>query len=329
MSASEGGIFQTSRWAVLAQRLNGAEPFYIEVAEKDRTIARCLVLKVGKLNDRVRRSPSISFLLPIVQRGFAALSWLQGPLVYGDGPMVAALPLFDAIEELAAAERVMSIGFTAHPTANMEELTRVLTERQYRASRVATYLVDLTGDFEKKMHRSVGKNARSCTRRGVEVGVVSDDELPAYFQLVDSFRKAAGLVGFSLADFLLHREVLAQQRTLFGAKYEGRFIAGLGVLAGNGLLTECEAATDKVCFEQKLFANDLIKLEIMRWGQQNGYRHFDLAGVAIEPTDDKAAGIRKFKEKFGGEYVEYDCFEKDLTRIRGPLLAWARRLNRQ
>lgn len=328
LSTPCGGIFQTSRWACLAQRLNGAEPFYITVEENGRTIARCLVLKAGKFGDLVRQSRSFSFLLPLFNRGFAAVSWLNGPLVHDETQMEATRPIFEAIEEVAAEQRAMSIGFTAHPTATFGGLPQVLLARGYRSSRVATYLVDLDSDFEQKMHRSVRKNVRACLRRGVEVVIVADDELPAYYQMLNGFREAAGLSGFSLADFLLHHEVLAEHRILFGARYEGQFIAGLGVLTGNGQLIECEAATDMICFEQKLFANDLIKLEIMRWGRQNEYRLFDLAGVAIEPRDDKAAGIRRFKEKFGGEYVEYDRFEKDLSRIRGSALAWARRLRR-
>ena len=328
MSIACGGIFQTSRWAILLQRLSGAEPLYVTVEDDGRTIARCLVLKAGKISDLVRRSPGISFLLPVINRGLATLSWLHGPLLHGEMRLETVLQLFDAIEELAARERVMAISFTAHPTVEIRGLTQCLVDRGYRASKMATYLVDLTGEFERNLHRSVGKNARSCLRRGVEIVIVSDEEFPAYYQLVNGFRLDAGLLGFPLEDFLLHQEVLREQRVLFGAKYEGKFIAGLGVLACNGLLIECEAATSQVCFEQRLFVNDLIKLEIMRWGRRNDYQLFDLAGVAVEPEDDKAAGIRRFKEKFGGDYVEYDSFEKDLTRVRGAVLAWARRLHR-
>ena len=129
MSTSCGGVFQTSRWASLTQRLNGAEPLYVSVEEEDKTVARCLVLKAGKLSDLVRRSPSISFLLPLVNRGLATLSWRHGPLLHGDTRVETALRIFDVVEELAAAERVMSISFATHPTVELKGLTRALVDR--------------------------------------------------------------------------------------------------------------------------------------------------------------------------------------------------------
>lgn len=324
-----GGLFQTTAWAKLLRALRSAEPLYVTVEDDGNPVARCLVIKQGLFSDVLRRSQSLSFLLPVVHRALATFSWLHGPILHAGQEAETAVAIYDAIEGLARKEGVMSIDFTSHPTMQVSGLESLLVDRGYEARTVATYLVDLQDDYVAKMHRSVGKNARKCLREGVEIVVVQEEDLPQYYRLVSDFRQASGMQGFSLEHFLMHHTVLGDCRRLFAARFEGQFIAGLGVQAYNGLLIECEAATNPVCFERKLFANDLIKLEIMNWGKAQGFRFFDLAGVAVQPEDDKAVGIRKFKEKFGGDYVEYTSYNKRVGRLRGSAVAWARKVARE
>jgi len=323
-----GGLFQTTDWANLLRALRGAEPLYVTVDEDGRAVARCLIIKQGLFSDVLRRSQRLQFLLPVVHRALATFSWLHGPTLHAGQEAETAVAIYDAIERLARKEGVMSIDFTSHPTMQVRGLEPLLVDRGYEARTVATYLVDLQTDYVAKMHRSVGKNARKCLREGVEIVVVQEEDLPQYYRLVSDFRQASGMQGFSMEHFLMHQKVLGECRRLFAARFEGQFIAGLGVLAYNGLLIECEAATSSVCFERKLFANDLIKLEIMDWGKAQGFRLFDLAGVAVKPKDEKAAGIRKFKKKFGGYYVEYTSFNKRVGRLRGSAVAWAQKVAR-
>ena len=68
----------------------------------------------------------------------------------------------------------------------------------------------------------------------------------------------------------------------------------------------------------------------MRYVRDKGCTLFDLAGVAPEPANQKEAGIRRFKEKWGGKYVEYSRFEKRTAlgnawhKVKGSI-QWSRR----
>jgi lipid II:glycine glycyltransferase (peptidoglycan interpeptide bridge formation enzyme) len=53
--------------------------------------------------------------------------------------------------------------------------------------------------------------------------------------------------------------------------------------------------------------NDLIPWEVFKWGKQNGYKKFDFGGAG-KPDEDY--GVRDYKKKFGGTFVNFGRFEK-------------------
>ncbi len=64
-----------------------------------------------------------------------------------------------------------------------------------------------------------------------------------------------------------------------------------------------------------------------RYAQQQWVlqRVYDLAGVSPNPSDAKSEGIRRYKEKFGGEYFEYPIYAHSCSRIRSALHRQIRR----
>ena len=82
-------------------------------------------------------------------------------------------------------------------------------------------------------------------------------------------------------------------------------IAGLSVWGYNGIIAELGSFQSEKGFVEKLYGSDLIKWEVLRWGSEQGYRAFDLAGISPKPQDAKERGIRQFKEKWGGQLKAY------------------------
>ena len=321
-SMGSGGLFQTTLWALLRNQLRGSKALYLTVEANGKTKARCLVMKEGMYGERL---PGLRSLQSVANRLLPSFNCFHGPVLAREGSRADVQMLVDGVEHLADEAGVVSISFTPHPLVSVELLEPILTASGYASRSLATLIVDLSEDFEKSMHRSVAKNARKCRRNGIAVEIVGDHELISYYHLIDNFRKEAGLRRFSLDDYMIHREVFKERRVLFGARFEGQFIAALGVHAFNGLLIECEAATGRACFERNLFANDLLKLEIMRWGRERGFQFFDLAGVAVEPKNKKEEGIKRYKSKFGGKYVPYIAFERIRSGPMKSLVPWLRR----
>lgn len=79
-------------------------------------------------------------------------------------------------------------------------------------------------------------------------------------------------------------------------------------------------AHSALALERRLYAGDVIKWDVIRWAGRAGFRRYDLGGVDRAPLDTKAAGIRQFKEKWGGDLAEYATYRwerRDLvTRLR-------------
>jgi lipid II:glycine glycyltransferase (peptidoglycan interpeptide bridge formation enzyme) len=78
----------------------------------------------------------------------------------------------------------------------------------------------------------------------------------------------------------------------------------------NGNVTEMSVVRSDYAVEKNLYPGDAIKWAIIKWGHGQGFRTYDLAGVNPNPETPKEQGIRQFKEKWGGEYVEYPIFTK-------------------
>ena len=66
----------------------------------------------------------------------------------------------------------------------------------------------------------------------------------------------------------------------------------------------------------KNYPNDLIPWEVFKWGRKNGYSIFDFGGAG---KPDVPYGVRDYKKKFGGEFVNFGRFEnihsKNLFKI--------------
>ena len=55
------------------------------------------------------------------------------------------------------------------------------------------------------------------------------------------------------------------------------------------------------------YPNDLIPWEIFKWSRKNNYKTFDFGGAG---KPNVPYGVRDYKKKFGGMFVEFGRFEK-------------------
>ena len=62
----------------------------------------------------------------------------------------------------------------------------------------------------------------------------------------------------------------------------------------------------------KLYPNDILIWETLKWGNSNGYLYFDYGGAG-EPN--KPYGVRAFKQQMGGTLVNYGRYELIHNRI--------------
>lgn len=177
-----------------------------------------------------------------------------------------------------------------------------------------TLLIDLTDD-EDTLAARLNRNARKAVRRAERGGVVIERVtkralLPhrffgpyAMFSHVDpEVLIARGLATVDADD----RQAYAWFVAVDAA---GVVIGTLGTCRHGGVATEVmssRAATSD------LPAQDLLHWEALRHHRALGDEVFDLAGISPSPQTPAEAGIRRFKEKWGGVPVPMPRYERSL-----------------
>lgn len=196
------------------------------------------------------------------------------------------------------------------------EIVNFFEETGFEKKEWATFIINSSEPVEKLLE-NVDKSARKIVRRTEEKGVVvklaeSDKELKEYYSLLRSERKTQG---FSTVPFWL---VKAQWDLLHPSNYQiflamkdGKLLAGMGVIFQDGYMIEVASALSVEARKEHIYANDLIKWNVIKWAHENGIKYYDLAGV--DPNSkpgSKEEGIFKFKQKWGGKQFKQFFFSK-------------------
>ena len=87
------------------------------------------------------------------------------------------------------------------------------------------------------------------------------------------------------------------------AIYDGKIIGCMLFLVYKKTIYDYYAGSYAAFY--KKFPNHLIPWEVFKWGKENGYTVFDFGGAG---KPDVPYGVREYKKKFGGAFVNYGRF---------------------
>ncbi len=163
-----------------------------------------------------------------------------------------------------------------------------------------------------RFDRSAQRGIRRCREEGVEVrACASETEFVDRFH--HSYYRASGHPDAARA---LHRSLamwrLGQRHYRFFVAQapEGSVLATLGTYRFNGMATEIMSARSALAIERRVPAQDLLHWEVFRAHKALGDTRFNLAGFSPRPETAREAGIKRFKEKWGGELAEVPRYAK-------------------
>jgi serine/alanine adding enzyme len=91
----------------------------------------------------------------------------------------------------------------------------------------------------------------------------------------------------------------------FGAFNNGTLIGAICLLAYKQQLYDWYAGSSRQHLDK--YPNDLLPWEAFKWGKHNGFLKFDFGGAG-KPGKDY--GVRDYKKKFGGDFVNFGRFQK-------------------
>lgn len=335
----EAGFCQSETWARILNGVTEAEPIFLLARHPTGELAGQLLCFVQKPFNRAQRRP-LRRVEAAVRLTPTVLHWLDGPIVYQDSERAATVAaLLDAVDTLAREHCVDSVsGSMSAATSQMVRDSAVKAEflrRGYSGNSWATLLVDLNPSEEmlwRSMDHSVRKGVKKCERLGVRVREI--ERLEDFIRLfVGPYRATEEAYGRAVnpayfAEVTFREDDAGYYRNFVAQSVDGTVLATLGMYLFNGVATEVASALTPAAYRAKLPAQDILHWEMFRYAKAAGCVIFNLAGVSPHPRNEKEAGIRRFKEKWGGRYLEYDIFGKQLGRWRSiaPVRAMAAKL---
>ena len=87
-------------------------------------------------------------------------------------------------------------------------------------------------------------------------------------------------------------------------------VASITISYFNGYLVEQGISRSILDIENKLYAQELLRWEVIKWGKQNNGRFYDFAGINPEGRTPKEEGIFRNKKKWGGNLINYRTYFK-------------------
>ena len=325
LRAAHSNLLQSHYFARLHHRIDRATPVFLQVVDAGEPLSFLLLLHKLPYDRHLRR----------VRRNLAArllgsqdetIEWLDGPVFMCTERLAAAATgvLLDWIEEYVEQNRrIGEVRCQGLPhisdLAGSDLIAEQFLAHNYSVSSWGTFLVDLTADVDvlwKNLNRAARKCINKCRRENVQVRHVTDPH--EYWRSYARIKKETGhpVNPKHVAQAVLEEDT-EHYYARFVAMQDNQVLATLGAYLFNGVATEVASSLSHVAREASLPAQDLLHWELMLYAKTQGCHTFDLAGVNPDSTDPKDAGIRRFKEKWGGRYVEFYRYEKRLPP-RGP-----------
>ena len=182
----------------------------------------------------------------------------------------------------------------------------------------ATYLLNIDNtieDIKKNMSNSLKRNIKKLEKRKYylkDIGV-SENVFNDFLNIYNEARLRANLsVNHSLKTDLTQIKY-SKNRKYFVLYIDNIPMACQGICYNENVAIEVILAISDYAHNNKIYAGDLLKWKIIEWCKEKNIKIYDFAGVAPYPKNEKESGIKAYKEKWGGKYVEYGVYSKSLS----------------
>ena len=330
-----GTIFQTTHWAAYWASYLGAAPQFLVVREGDRVVAQLLVLEMLKGHESLRGSIAAP-LVPLLRPLLKVLTWREGPVIYDESRREEALRMcLREVQRLAKARGVTRLEEAylplAQPCNGMEQ--QVFSEFGYAMERRATVRVNVHQPLEQLWDHLEKDVARTPVRKAQRQQVVvrqlrGREGLDVFYGLVVAWRREHGFPPYAFDRYVKMASAFERHCAFFLAEHQGEALAGAGLWHFNGQAHLFPPVQSRSARQRSIYAGDYLSWEMIRWCQMQGLLIYDLSGISPAPTSEAEAGIRRFKEKWGGEVIEYPVFTQLLKPIAWNLMSYLQMMRR-
>ncbi len=316
-------FLQSYSWAEIIKYSYGFKPVFLEVREREKPIAYLV------LHEKFPYSKSLRIkgkLLNSINKVFHRnIELAGGPAIIGKGNIKDIVKkLLEWLETYSRSNNIRHIKLTPFKynwkDIGNTSLKDIFQSFGFETKKWATYLVDLKQD-EDSLWMYIGKSARKALKKVKEMDVVVkkvkdyDEYLEKFIKSYNKMEKEFGRTGPPLWFVKKTKclDVLNSYYHYYYAEYKGNIVGVIGMYAYNGYATEITSSMSKLAYENKIYVQDLLHWEMFLDAKRLGCHTFDFAGVNPDPQTPKEKGIRQFKKKWGGKYLEFYIFEKEMS----------------
>lgn len=316
----QAGFCQCSTWAKINNATNAANSHWFEISRNGRRAAGAL-LSLSKPNfHRMSITQRAKTVLSGDNAGW--LSCFQGPVLSETDKAGALNELLQQVDALASDIGARGIRFQGPPPASDwaddETVLKVFHDHNYLRSPFLTALVDLDppeDDIFGRFKHAARKGIRKCEQSGIQI--IQCHTREAFIQdfCVPYYDETDAALGVNRCLPMWDIDGGQHYRFFVAKDAQDRVLATLGSYSFNGLATEIMSHRTKPSSEENLPAQDLLHWHVFKAHKAAGDHWFNLAGYSPDPATPKEAGIRRFKEKWGGREVSVPVFAKEFPSL--------------
>lgn len=194
---------------------------------------------------------------------------------------------------------------------NIDIYKEVFLKQSFVFEEHLNIIVDLKKEEDelwKDVHSKRRNEIRRATKEGTKFIFNNSYEalLKSYNILIDVYKRAKlPLPSFSHFESLLKLSDNKSGLRIATAVYNEKIIGCMLILICNNTIYDYYAGSYKSFYNK--YPNDLIPWEIFKWGKENDFSYFDFGGAG---KPNIPYGVRDYKKKFGGNFVNYGRFLK-------------------
>lgn len=297
----DGTIFQTSLYFRIFEKQKAFQPVAVLLKDEAQNVT-------GVLSGIIQYQLTGAF-----KKLTSRCIVMGGPLVQGNDQglikmIIAAFDKYIGRKVIYAQFRnLFDVRFAAD----------AFTGLHYKYSKHLNFLADLTRPEDtlwKDIHKQKRYEIRRTSREGLSFKQITTlSDLKTSYDLLSKIYKRIKLPVFPFQVFEKAFNILTPEKmaAFFGAYLGDKLIATMYTLCYNGRIYNYFAGADHAHYDK--FPNSMIPWQVMLWGKSQGMTIFDWGGAGKPGVP---YGVRNYKEKFGGQLVNYGRYEK----IYKPLL---------
>lgn len=277
-------------------------PYFLTFSDSnDKILGQLLISTFDRFS---KKSSPKKFFGKLMSKNNIVCQWEYGPIIF---EKKFSSEIYEKLGEYFLSKKFLVTGWQ-HPLSTEGVL---ILKDKFTLIPWSTFMIDLSQPLDvifKKIEKKSGqKNISRSESRGVKIEEITEYNLSDFLELRNSMKEKQGIDSTSLENFSDWWKLMKPLGLSgFLAKKNNEAVGGLLFSYAGKHIIEIAVARSEIDTKEKLYSQDLIKWNIIKWGHTNGIKYYNLAGFNPHPKNAKEKGIFNYKKKWGG--IQFDYF---------------------